>query len=270
MAKYLRSIQAGRWRYDYTYSKVNRRDCDKARAEKAKASSKAQKTVNDKLSRLQLTGILAANFTDRKSAMFVTLTFDEDHYPTAARKSQRRKQVEKEAVNYIDRLGYLARNRKKKFRRVWFIGLGEQGRYHIHVVVDGLTGEDVRDCWGRGNVDYHHLYDKKWLKERDWYSKKFRGANPVQIAKYAMQNANERPTGKHPWHASRNCQRPTSAPARLIADGVSIDPPDSCELLDKTETNTIYSQCAAVEYILPFAPSCSGRSRKPKSGQQRR
>ena len=59
MAKYFRSIQAGRYRCDYTYSRVSRYDSDKARAEKKRASSAAQKVVNDKLSRIQLTGILA-------------------------------------------------------------------------------------------------------------------------------------------------------------------------------------------------------------------
>lgn len=256
MAKYLKTIIAGRYRYTYTYSKVNRKDSQKARAEKEKSSSTAQKMVNDRMSRIQLTGILALNFCDVPGAMFVTVTFDEDHYPQERNRKKRRAVIEREAENYCKRMQYMAKKRGATFKRVWFIGFGDEGRYHIHVVVVGITWEDVIACWAeRGNVDFHFLYgskDKEWMQTREWYSKKTKGANPVQMAKYAMQNANERPLGKHPWHASRNCLRPAFSAAVLVPDDTSIDPPSDCELLDKRDISTIFSSCCYVEYIVPF------------------
>lgn len=275
MAKYFRSIQAGRYRCDYTYSRVSRYDSDKARAEKKRASSAAQKLVNDKLSRIQLTGILAETFIDYSDSYFVSLTLDELHYPVTPRKSEIRAVMERHAPNYIERLRYQAKKRGVEVYSVWWLGIGEEGRYHIHCVLRGPSWEDIRDCWQLGNVDFHNLYaDHEWAAGRDWWSPATNRANPVQIAKYAMQNANERPVGKHPWHASRNCKRPKAQPARIVPDAASIDPPDGAELLDKIDHSTVYGAYTVVEYILPASatevcPAAAGSGKTRKNRQLR-
>lgn len=271
MAKYFRSIQAGRYRCDYTYSRVSRYDSDKSRAEKKRASSTAQKVVNDKLSRIQLTGILAETFIDFANSYFVTLTLDELHYPVTPHKSKIRAVMELHAPNYIERLRYQAKKRGIVVYSVWWLGIGEEGRYHIHCVLRGPSWEDIRDCWQLGNVDFHNLYsDQQWAAGRDWWSAATNRANPVQIAKYAMQNANERPVGKHPWHASRNCKRPKAQPARIVPDATPIDPPEDAELLDKIAHSTVYGAYTVVEYILPYASAAAGNDDHVKKKWQPR
>lgn len=270
MAKYLRSIQAGRYRCDYTYSRASRYDSDKARAEKKKASSAAQKVVNDKLSRIQLTCILADTFIDFPNSYFVTLTLDELHYPVTPKKSEIRAVMERNAVNYLERLRYISKKRGSEVFSVWFIGIGEEGRFHIHFVLRGPSWEDIRDCWQLGNVDFHNLYqDKQWAVGREWWSNATGRANPVQIAKYAMQNANERPVGKHPWHASRNCKRPKAQPAQIVSDDTPIEPPDDAELLDKIDHATVYGAYSVVEYILPHSSAAAGDATVKKKWQPR-
>lgn len=273
MAKYLRSIQAGRYRCEYTYSKISRYDTDRVRAEKKRASSQAQKVVNDRLSRIQLTGILAENFTDYQDSYFVTLTFDELHYPVSPRKTDIRAAMERGAANYLDRLRYQAKKRGSKIFSVWAIGIGEGGRYHIHFVLRGPTAEDIRDCWTAGNVDYHSLYaDTAWLsdKKRGWLVQSAGCANPAQIAKYIMQNGNDRPVGKHPWHASRNCKRPKPQPAILVPDSTTVNPVNGAEILDNIEHSTIYGSYSYIEYILPMEaqPPTPGRTREKRKPRE--
>lgn len=268
MAKYFRSIQAGRYRCDYVYSRASKHDSGKARAEKKRASSAAQKVVNDNLSRIQLTCILADNFIDNPGSYFVTLTLDEEHYPASYRRSELRACVERNAVNYLERIRYQCKKRGVEVLSLWAIGIGEEGRYHIHFVLLGPTAEDIRDCWQLGNADYHNLYaDKEWLSDskRGWWSKTTKRANPVQIAKYLMQNGNDaRPVGKHPWHASRNCKRPHREPARIVPDSVQPAAPADADLLDKVEHCTIYGGYTVIEYLM--APESRSRKRPAATG----
>lgn len=120
------------------------------------------------------------------------------------------------------------------------------------MLLDGVTSEDIRDAWVRGDVDYHHLYtDRKWISSRDWYSLAD-NVNPVSIAKYMMHNANCRLVGQHPWHVSRNCIRPKPSQAVTVPDNASIEPPEGAEILDRERTENLYSMFQFVEYIDPL------------------
>lgn len=251
MSKVKRIMRAGRLRRVCTYSRATRYDNERARAEKKKASSMAQQKINDRLSVMQLAGIIALNFSDSKTAHFVTLTFDEAHYPKFAKASEYWNYCCKEADNYIKRLRRLARRRGQNPFTVYAPGLGDDGRWHIHVPIDGVTAEDIRDAWGRGNVDYHNLYtDKKYVSSKNWYSEAD-NVNPVAIAVYMVHNARCRQVGKHPWHASKNCLRPAFDKPVTIPDAESIEPPEGSEILDRGSTTTLYSSFEFIDYILP-------------------
>lgn len=265
MAKYIKHIQAGRFCYVTTFPVITKKDSPRARAEKRHASTEAQKLVNDRNSRIALTSILAENFVDSPTALFVTPTFDNDHYPVFLRKSEYWTFCRNQTQLYIKRLRRLVNRRGGQLKYVYSFGIGEGGRWHIHLLIDGATPEDVRDTWGLGDVDYHHLYtDRKWISDREWYTMAD-NVNPVAIAKYMMHNANFRMVGQHPWHASRNCIRPKATPAAVVPDNVSIEPPSGSEILDRESVETLYSKYQAIEYILPETAPAKKRGGKARA-----
>lgn len=265
MAKYVRTFSAGDYRYSYSYSRVNKNDSAKVRAEKRNHTAAAQKQVNDRMSRIQLTGIIAENFAGSASAYFVTLTFDAEHYPHDGRRSACKAYAEKQANLYLERLRYQAKKRGSDIKRVFCVGMGELGRYHAHLCVDGIDGETIRDCWGMGNVDYHLFSgDRDWLSDRDWLTPT-KVVNPVAVARYMMGNGADRAVGQHPWHASRNCKRGSFSAAELVPDSRPLDPEETAVILDKERTEGQYSAHQYIEYLVPGAAPVRNRRRSGKS-----
>lgn len=265
MARHMKTLKAGRYNLVTTYPVITRKDCFKSRAEKKNHTAKAQQLVNDRNSRIALTAIIAENFSDSPTAFFVTPSFDETHYPTLSNTSEYWAFCCAEAKNYIKRIRRIANRRGGNIRYVFSVGVGEGGRWHFHMLIDGVTAEDIRDAWGRGDVDYHHLYtDTKWISDRDWYCKAD-NVNPVAIAKYMMHNASSRLVGKHPWHVSRNCSRPKAEPARVVTDSTSIEPPEGADVLDRETSETLYSLFQFIEYIDPKPAAASKRNRKRRT-----
>lgn len=251
MSRYYKSLQAGRYCMAIAYSRPTLKDTPKARAEKHRHSSRAQKQLNDKASLLQLTAIIAEEFSDSHTAFFVSPTFDEAHYPDFEKQSQYWDYVVREMNKFIDRLRRLAKKRGQDLKCVRSPGIGKGGRWHGHMVIDGVTQEDLVACWQLGGIDCHRLYsDTGWLSDREWYSKGS-GVNPVAIAKYMMSNAACRLIGKHPWYATRNCRRPAVTPARVVHDATAIDPPDGAYILTQERVETLYSSYIFIEYLLP-------------------
>ena len=251
MAKYLKVLHAGRYTMAVAYSKQTPRDHKQARAEKRKHSDEAQKRMNEKSSLLQLTAIIAENFADSKTALFVSPTFDADHYPLFLKPSLYWDYCNQEAKKFMARLKTLANRRGDVLKYVYCPGIGEGGRWHFHALVDGVTREDVRAAWGRGDADAHRLYkDHKWVTDREW-STKADNVNPVAIAKYMMRNASVRLLGKHPWHYSRTCIKPKPEAAQIVRDGEPLPIPHGADILTQERTDTIYSRFEFVEYIGP-------------------
>ena len=266
MAQYRKEIRAGRYRMVTAYTATKRSDNQKSRAEKKNHASKAQRLINERNSRIALTCIIAANFMDSDTAFFVTTTFDNDHYPEYKKTSEYWSFCCNEAKLYMKRLRRLTNNRSSVLRYVYSVGVGECGRWHIHMLIDGVTAEDIRDAWGRGAVDYHNLFaEKNWAISRDWYIRS-NNVNPAAIAKYFMHNASSRLVGAHPWHASKNCERPGIGKTTRISDSDSIEPPDGSEILDRESTSLVYSTFRFVEYIEPHKDpfSCKTRGRRKK------
>lgn len=234
------------------YSRPTVKDSQQARSEKKKHSTAARKLLNDKASRLQLTAIIAKNFADSQTAFFVSPSFDDGHYPQSGKTSEYWDYCIREAKKYISRLNYLVKKRSESLHYVYCPGIGSDGRWHIHMLIDGCTAEDIIAAWSLGDVNYHRLYaDAKWMTDRDWRNRKTKNINPVAIAKYFLSNANCRLLGKHPWHASKNCVRPIVHPAKVIHDSKDIQPPEGAEILSYDKTETLYSSFECYEYILP-------------------
>ena len=90
MAKTLKMIYAGGLRVAALYSRSDRRDGPAQRAAKQKASSAAQKRMNQIYSYQKLELLLATNFPLPGSGLVLTLTFDDQHLPGSRTEAQRK------------------------------------------------------------------------------------------------------------------------------------------------------------------------------------
>lgn len=246
------TIGAGRYRFSVAYRKRSRSDSPKARAKKAEHSTAAQRILNKKLSHVQLTGIIAENFADNPDALFVTLTFDSQHYPDTQKDSELLTFAHKETNLFLQRSRRLTARRGQDLKTVFVIGGGNNVRRHVHVVCDSLSGEDLLALWGRGNVDWHKLSDRqddpmKWDFVRDTGN-----VDPAQIAGYMMENAACCPVGKHPWHASRSCVRAETVEVYEIPDYTPIPMPEDADVINQETKDNGYSEFRILEMILPF------------------
>lgn len=258
-----RTWRAGRYVKVIAYDSTRKNDCPQARREKQQHSSRAQRELNARNSRAKLTAIIAENFIDSPSAIYLTPTFDNDHYPTFERGSQYREFCVKVMKNYVKRLQYWAKKRNHVLKAVYWPDIGEQGRWHIHMLIDGIPLADALALWTMGDCDHHYLYsDTKWVSDRDWYTKK-RNVNPVAIAKYAMGNASNRKLGQHCWFHTRSCTVPKAAASVMIQNERTIEPPEGCEVLGKEIIETTYSRFVMWEYLLPM-PKPKRRRKKSK------
>lgn len=264
MAQIVKTIAAGRYRFSVAYRKRTRTDSPKVRAAKTQHSTTAQKLLNRKLSRLGLTAIIAANFSDCPTAQFATLTFDSAHYPAGLKESELHEFANAEAKLFLQRAKRLCSRRSTELRTVYVIGGGNNIRYHIHFCLDGLTGEDIRGLWGRGNADYHLLSCRqddpmKW----DWLTEGG-NVNPAQIAGYMDENAECCPLGRHRWHASKNCIRPEVQETYEIPDAVPIPCPEGAEVLTESREANQFSEFRTLEVILQKTENVPDPSRKKK------
>ncbi|MDO5765198.1 MAG: hypothetical protein Q4P84_05815 [Elusimicrobiales bacterium] len=263
MGKRRRKISCGRYAAEYCFSRGSRYDCPKARAEKRHHTSQVQQALNDKNALIYNAAVIAGTFLDDPTSMFVTLTLDDDHYPYSDRPWESLGKILRLLDNYIARLQRLAKRRGAELAYGWSPGQGDFGRYHIHMLIRGLSREDVCTVWGLGDVNAHYLYgDTTFLADRDWTCGKKKEVNPERIAHYMVNNAKPlRKVGGRLIHFSRSCVRPTVAESTPVPDGFRLEPPEGSTTVDQHAENTLYSSLAFVSYLLPGAKT---RRRKRK------
>ena len=98
MALTLKIIYAGPLRVQALYARCAPADTPKQRQAKHKASSEAQRRMNQIYSYQNLELMLAANFPAAGSGLVVTLTFDDDHMPADRREALLRELEEQKRV----------------------------------------------------------------------------------------------------------------------------------------------------------------------------
>ena len=90
MAKTLKYIDAGGIQLAAVYDRGRPRDSERQRAAKHRASSAAQRRMNQIYSAQKLELMLSANFPAPGSALVVTLTHDDAHMPKSRKEAQAR------------------------------------------------------------------------------------------------------------------------------------------------------------------------------------
>ena len=252
MAKRKKTITAGRIVKTILYTAPEPRDGERARAEKSRMTTAAQKAMNDKTARGKLEMLMAANFTKRD--LFTTLTYRPANLPAnraGAVKCVRKflKDLHKHRIVRGQELRYIYTTEEKH---------GE-ARLHHHLVINATEQdiEVIRSLWPYGDV-----VDVEQIDEDDF------AALAMYITKESVEG---RPVGAQMWTRSRNLVKP-KVESDFVDDDTTLAAPPGCHILEKEEKVTEYGSYCYIKYRLPppsptrmsFARSSEKRRRPPK------
>ena len=259
MAKTLKMISAGSIRIEALYNRCTGRETPQQRAEKRKASSAAQRRMNQIYSYQQLELRLAANFPTAGSALVVTLTYDDRHLPKSRKESQ-------------IRFKYFLQKLKKARQQAglpdpvvfWTpeILTSESGRWHYHIVLDS-TGQDldmIRACWIYGSD-----IDAEKLRVDD-------DKNHQTLARYMTKEMRELQDrccapGAHVWFFTRNCWK-VEIETVTVPDDYELEAPEGCEILIDRQEKTEYASWHHMK--LRVGPAALPNAAKAKRRKRRR
>lgn len=232
MAKRKKTIIAGQIVKTILYTAPEPRDGERARAEKSRMTTAAQKAMNDKTARGRLEMLLAANFTGQD--LFLTLTYRDADLP----------EKRAGAVQNVRRfLREMRRYRQARGQELKYVYTTEEkhgeSRLHHHLVINA-TGRDIeiiRSLWPYGD-----LIDMEYVGERDYET----------LALYMTKESVEgRPVGAQMWTRSRNLSEPIVETC-FVPDDTALAAPVGCFVLEREEKVTEYGSYCYIKYRVPL------------------
>lgn len=260
MAKTLRKIYAGSIELSSLTARGDRRDSPQQRAAKRKASSEAQKKMNQIYSYQKLELMLAVNFPTAGSGLVVVLTYDDKHLPETRAEAQRRFKYFLQKLRAARKAAGLPAPVVCSDPEIL---TSASGRWHHHIVLDN-TGRDyemLRSCWIYGSeIEIKPL---RVDKEK----------NHETLAKYMSKEAREcqdevSKPGLHSWSWTRNAKRP-EVDTVTVPDDYELQPPEGSTVLidERRQTEFASWQVLKIRYdgLPPVHIPRAKRRRKRKS-----
>lgn len=228
MARKLKMIVAGNLVKVVLYTAPEPRDTPRARAEKSRMTSAAQKAMNDKTARDKLEMLLAENFKGRD--LFLTLTYRDADLP--ARLDGAKKLVRKFLRNLREH--YKARSLELRYI---YTTEGKHGdhRLHHHLVINATERdiEVLRSLWPYGDI-----VDLEYIGPRGYRT----------VAEYMTKEGVEgRPVGAQMWTGSKNIRKPRVV-TRYVPNGTTLETPLNCHILEKEEKRTEFGSYCYIKY----------------------
>lgn len=225
-------IHAGALVIEAVYPRMDRRDSERARAAKRKASTEAQKRMNQIYSWQKLELMLAANF--RPGDLVVTLTYDDAHLPESRKASELR-------LKYFRQ--QLTVHRVMTGQELVMIWNTEHkhgdGRWHHHAVINA-TGDD------------YDLIRRLWIYGSDIEIKPLRvdkEKNYETLARYMCKEEGER-LGQRKWSYTRNARKPEVETFRVEEDTTVQVPKGATEISVFSDSNQ-YGSARVIKYLAP-------------------
>lgn len=225
-------IHAGALVIEAVYPRMDRRDSERARAAKRKASTEAQKRMNQIYSWQKLELMLAANF--RPGDLVVTLTYDDAHLPESRKASELR-------LKYFRQ--QLTVHRVMTGHELVMIWNTEHkhgdGRWHHHTVINA-TGDD------------YDLIRRLWIYGSDIEIKPLRvdkEKNYETLARYMCKEEGER-LGQRKWSYTRNARKPEVETFRVEEDTTVQVPKGATEISVFSDSNQ-YGSARVIKYLAP-------------------
>ena len=231
MAKRKKTITAGCIVKTILYTAPEPRDGVRARAEKSRMTTAAQKAMNDKTARGRLEMLLAANFVGKD--LFVTLTYRDADLP--AKRAGAVKNVRKF-------LRQLREHRKARGQELKYVYTTEEkhgeARLHHHLVINATERdiETIRSLWPYGDI-----IDLEYVRDRDYET----------LALYLTKESVEgRPVGAQMWTRSKNLGEP-KVETCFAPDDTALAAPIGCHILEREEKVTEYGSYSYIKYRVP-------------------
>ena len=231
MAKRKKTITAGCIVKTILYTAPEPRDGVRARAEKSRMTTAAQKAMNDKTARGRLEMPLAANFVGKD--LFVTLTYRDADLP--AKRAGAVKNVRKF-------LRQLREHRKARGQELKYVYTTEEkhgeARLHHHLVINATERdiETIRSLWPYGDI-----IDLEYVRDRDYET----------LALYLTKESVEgRPVGAQMWTRSKNLDEP-KVETCFVPDDTALAVPIGCHILEREEKVTEYGSYSYIKYRVP-------------------
>ena len=123
------------------------------------------------------------------------------------------------------------------------------GRWHMHVVIDGATPEEIRAAWSTYGGAYCVPLDLRrvfrWVDDR--------GRLHKGLASYMCKELPEKP-GQRQYQPSLRLPRPECV-REIVPDGYRLTVPEGADLLERFPlTVNVYGQSVAQSYLNPSNP----------------
>ena len=257
MALLLKRIDAGGIQVAALYNRRSRYDTPAQRAAKEKASSEAQRRMNQIYSWQKLELMLAKNFPTAGSGLVAVLTFDDEHQPRSRAEAQRR-------FRYFLKKLREARKKAGLPEPVVFFAFevltSASGRWHLHIVMDN-TGRDLemlRNCWIYGS----NIEAEKLRVDGE--------KNHETLARYMTKELRElqdygSAVGLRGWSYTRNAKKP-EVDTVTVEDDYQLTAPEGSEVLLDEKKRTEFASYHILKYRFTAAQAWTAvpRARRRK------
>lgn len=220
MAKRWKKMTAGPLVKEIIYTAPEPLDGPKTRAAKSRATTAAQKAMNDKTARSKCEMVLAGNFG--RGDYVVTFTYRDTDLP------RNRKAAVANAGKFFRRFRQqMARlGKEAKYLYVTENKHGD-GRFHHHAVISGqgLSYEQVKELvaslWSWGEVTQ---IAPLRVSDPNCYG---------QLAEYFTKEGGDRPVGARMWSGNRNL-KPPKVEWGYVTDDVRLERPENAYTLERS------------------------------------
>ena len=223
----------------YTPPRVTEADPPDLRREKEAARRSYMHWCRNRTIAMQ--ALLFANFTDpSRPAYWCTLTFTDQTLPLS------RRELGQKFSYFIKKLHATASP------DIHYIRIPEHrhgvGRWHIHLVVDGCTPDQIRSAWGYGKVTHIDPVDAALILRGKKGDHTERGG----LAAYICKETPDKP-GQRAFTASagRNKLIRPECVRQIVPDDYELSPPPGSELIYKrTPSENAWGRCETICYLI--------------------
>jgi hypothetical protein len=186
-----------------------------SRIKNLKPTKEAMKKVNYRKAERELRRLMNHNFT--KQARHITLTFDSpptlQELQTAVTKYIRKlrdisvKINKEKSTKKVQKQKHVKNSKKRKntkkvqseLKYIYVLGAGPVRR-HAHILIQGLSTEELEDAWSYGHVNVQRCYSDDLRKLAAYFMRN------AEDTRNEMEKAGLRPGRR--WNASRNLKKP--------------------------------------------------------------
>lgn len=228
--KRIKTIDAGPLHEVVIYTPPRRYDTQQQRAQRQKATSKAQAAMNMKNRTKRLEYLLAANF--KKTDRHVVLTYRPEALP------RNRKEARAQLRALISTLRPLRRRCGLRFKYIYSTeDKHGDGQLHHHLVITAAPGdvEQLQSLWTFGAVHFKTLaeYGDDWC---------------AVMARYMTKE--RKPNGEQSYTCSKDMTPPTIR-TEWIDEDCALTAPRGAVVLEEGKETTAFSEYYHLKYIRP-------------------